>query len=71
MSEAPKVFGPTLEPQWPWPDRLDAVLAAPRHHRVVFENDRVRVLDTRIAPGDTVPIHTHRWPAANQIKAAS
>lgn len=52
---------------WPWPDALDAVQAAPRHHRVVFENDRVRVLDTRIRPGDTVPVHTHRWAAVNQI----
>ena len=48
---------------WPWPDELDAVIAAPRHHRLVFENERVRVLDTRIPVGDTVPVHTHRWPA--------
>ena len=51
----------------PWPPELDAVIAAPRHHQVLFENDRVRVLDTRIAPGDTVPLHTHRWPAAHQV----
>jgi len=37
----------------------------------LFENERVRVLDTRIAPGDTVPIHTHRWPAAHQINSWS
>lgn len=48
---------------WPWPDSLDAVIAAPKHHRLVLENDRVRVLDTRIPVGDTVPVHTHRWPA--------
>jgi len=29
------------------------------------------VLGTRIAPGDTVPIHTHRWPAANLINSWS
>ena len=29
----------------------------------MFENDRVRVLEVRIAPGETVPVHTHRWPA--------
>ena len=23
----------------------------------------MRVLDTRIPVGDTVPLHTHRWPA--------
>jgi hypothetical protein len=33
---------------WPWPDSLDAVVAAPKHHQLVLENDRVRVLDTRI-----------------------
>ena len=48
---------------WPWPESLDAVIAAPLHHTLIFENDQVRVLDTRIPPGDTVPVHTHRWPA--------
>lgn len=48
---------------WPWPDSLDAVVAAPKHHNVVLDNHRVRVLDTRIPPGDVVPVHTHRWPA--------
>lgn len=42
---------------------LDAVAAAPEHHRVIFENDHVRVLDTRIKPGETVPVHSHRWPS--------
>ncbi len=42
---------------------LDAVEAAPDHHRVIFENEHVRVLDTTIAPGDTVPVHTHPWPS--------
>jgi hypothetical protein len=23
----------------------------------------VRVLETRIAPGELVPVHTHRWPS--------
>lgn len=33
-----------------WPADLDALVAAPNHHRVLLENARVRVLDTRIAP---------------------
>ena len=49
--------------EWPWPEWLDAVMAAPKHHQLVFENDRVRVLNTVIPAGDTVPVHTHRWPA--------
>ena len=50
-----------------WPAELDALLAAPKHHRLVLENDLVRVLDTEIAPGERTPIHTHRWPAVHYI----
>lgn len=63
--------GRSGEGAWPWPAALDALVAAPQHHKLLFENDRVRVLDTRIAPGDTVPLHTHRWPAVNQINSWS
>ena len=37
--------------------------AAPEHHRAILENDSVRVLDVRIAPGDTVPAHQHDLPS--------
>jgi quercetin dioxygenase-like cupin family protein len=37
--------------------------AAPEFHRVLLENKTVRVLETRIEPGQVVPLHTHRWPA--------
>ncbi len=50
---------------WPWPDSLDALAAAPLHHRLVLENERVRVLETRIPPGETAPLHTHRWPGVH------
>ncbi|MDX2117107.1 MAG: hypothetical protein SFY96_02880 [Planctomycetota bacterium] len=50
-----------------WPAHLDALVAAPKHHRLLLENDRVRVLDTTINPGDIVPLHTHRWPATYYI----
>jgi hypothetical protein len=44
-------------------DPLDATAAAPEFHRVLLENETVRVLETRIEPGQIVPLHTHRWPA--------
>jgi hypothetical protein len=47
---------------WEWPDALDAVTAAPAHHVVLLENDQVRVLEARVEAGETVPLHTHRWP---------
>jgi hypothetical protein len=46
---------------WPWPDSLDALLAAPAYHQLLLEDQQVRVLHTRIAAGDVVPLHTHRW----------
>src|SRR5579872_2569785 len=30
-----------------------------RHHKVVFENRYIRILDGRVAPHDTTPEHTH------------
>ena len=50
-----------------FPDALDAVVAAPDHHRLAFDNEVVRVLETRIEPGETVALHTHCWPAAYYI----
>lgn len=31
-----------------WDPDLDAVVAAPKHHRVIFENDCLRVLDVTL-----------------------
>lgn len=48
-------------------DALDALVAAPQHHKLLFENDSVRVLDTCIGPGETTALHTHRWAATLYI----
>jgi hypothetical protein len=52
---------------WSWPDELDALIAAPQYHVLLFENEQVRVLDTNIPPGHTVPLHTHQWPSVLYI----
>lgn len=54
-------------PQSHWPPELDALVAAPGNHRLLLENDRVRVLDTEIAAGERTPLHTHRWPAVHYV----
>lgn len=56
---------------WPWPQELDGPVAAGENHRVVFENDRVRVLETLIRVGETTPIHTHRAPTLNYVLSGS
>jgi hypothetical protein len=57
--------------EWNWPEELDALRAAPEHHKLLMENEQVRILDTRVKPGETVPLHTHRWPCALFIKSWS
>jgi hypothetical protein len=56
---------------WPWPDDLDAMVVAPEFHQVLLEDDRVRVLDGRVPPGATVPVHTHRWGGVLYVIATS
>jgi mannose-6-phosphate isomerase-like protein (cupin superfamily) len=47
----------------PWPANLDGVKAAPGNHKVIFENEHVRVLEVTIAPHSKEPIHAHCWPS--------
>jgi isopentenyldiphosphate isomerase len=47
-----------------WAEELDALLAAPQHHKLLFENELVRVLDANIPPGEMTNVHTHKYPAS-------
>ena len=57
--------------EWPWPASLDAVEAAPDSHAVRMENDRVRVVEVVIPPGEKEPRHTHRWPSVMLVDRAA
>lgn len=46
-----------------WDPDLDAVVAAPKHHKVLFENEAMRVLEVTLEPNDEEPVHHHRWPS--------
>ena len=52
-------------------DDLDGVVAAPDHHKVIFENDAVRVLETTIRAGDVTPLHTHLMPQVMYVVSGS
>lgn len=52
-------------------DDLDGVVAAPDHHKVLFENEVVRVLQTTIRAGDTTPLHTHLAPTVLYVVSGS
>lgn len=47
-----------------FPDGYDAVQAAPGSHKVIFENEFVRVLEVTVPPaGSIIAMHHHRWPS--------
>lgn len=52
-------------------DDLDGVVAAPDHHKVIFENDAVRVLEVTIRTGDITPLHTHLTPTLLYVRSGS
>jgi quercetin dioxygenase-like cupin family protein len=53
------------------PGELDGVVASPDQHRVLLENEAVRVIETRIVAGETTPIHTHLWPQVQVVLSGS
>ena len=47
-----------------WDPALDAVIAAPKHHKVLFENDRLRVLEVTLESNDKKCACVHAGAAA-------
>jgi len=47
----------------PWPGNLDGAKVAPETHKVIFENEHVRVLEVTIPPHGKEPVHTHCLPS--------
>jgi predicted metal-dependent enzyme (double-stranded beta helix superfamily) len=50
-----------------WDPALDAVIVAPEHHVVLYEDDFIRVLSVRLPPGETEKPHHHRFPSVMVI----
>jgi hypothetical protein len=49
-----------MDQDWPWPESMDALAAASGSHRLMLENERVRVLEVIVEPGVREPEHTHQ-----------
>jgi hypothetical protein len=73
------VFGQTIEKQKllyktgnpaDWPKDQDAVASAPNNHKILLENDKVRVLEVTLAPKELEAIHHHQWPSVLYIMEA-
>ena len=53
-----------------WPAEMDAVIAAPNNHKILLENEKVRVLEVYLAPEEKEPLHHHKWPSVLYIQEA-
>ena len=54
-----------------WDPALDAVVAAPKHHKVLFENERLRVLEVTLEPNDEEPVHHHSVAVGFRLRPGS
>jgi hypothetical protein len=45
------------------PDARDAVAAAPDTHKVLIDNDTIRILDVNLPAGSKEPAYSRAWPA--------
>jgi len=50
---------------------LDARTVATPEHELLLENEHVRVLDARVAPGARTPVHAHEWPGVLYVISTS
>ncbi len=61
---------PHLDDSDYWQANLDAVIAAPDNHKILMENEKVRVLEVTLMPGETEEVHHHQWPSVLYIQEA-
>lgn len=53
-----------------WPVELESIISAPKNHKVLMENDKVRVLEVTILPGEQENLHCHKYPSVLHFKEA-
>lgn len=53
-----------------WPKDQDAIVSAKKNHKIVLENDSVRVLEVTVLPGEIEAVHHHQWPSVLYIMEA-
>jgi hypothetical protein len=54
-----------------WLESFEAVAAAGDTHIVLYEDEKVRVLEVTTHPGDRGEMHGHRWPSVLIIDSLS
>jgi hypothetical protein len=64
-------LGPKFSDKWPYPIAYDSINAAPNNYKLLYENDKMRLIEVTIRPGETTPMHGSPYPAALAFNAIS
>jgi hypothetical protein len=54
---------------WRWPASMDAPVAAPKNHKILFENENISLLEVTIQPGEQEKLHGHQYPSVFAMDA--
>lgn len=52
-------------------ENFDAIIAAPNSHKIILENDKVRVVEVIVLPGQKEPVHIHQWPSVMIVDSST
>jgi len=44
---------------WPWPASMEATIAAPRDHKILYQDSNIRFLEVTNPPDNPIHMHTH------------
>ena len=67
----PSADSPKFSDAWPYSIAYDAVRAAPNNHKLLYEDDHVRLIEVTIRPGETESMHGHPYPSVFAQDAVS
>ena len=56
--------------KWVWDTNFDGAKASSDHHKILFENEHVRILEIAIHPGEKEDFHTHERKSIMIIDSA-
>ena len=56
-------LGPKLSDAWPYPIAYDEIQAAPNNYKLLFEDEKLRLVEVMIRPGETTPMNGVPYPS--------
>jgi hypothetical protein len=64
-------LGPKMSDEWPYPLAYDSINAAPNNYRVLYEDQKMRLVEVTVRPGERTPMHGHPYPSVLAFNSIS